>query len=84
MLVYLKAQQIYDCGNGTFEITLASKPLPPETGAILEKLFPHTFNQIEELLAQEALLASIATPADRVKSVDFSKIPGKVATKPQR
>ena len=62
-LIYIKAEQVEDCGDGLFAIQLPLRPLNDEERRVISNLFPRLADKAYEILEQEALLDSIADPA---------------------
>lgn len=58
------AEEVINNLNGTFTIRIKGKRLSDEDRAILEKLYPNLCDEAYRLLNKEALLASLATPAE--------------------
>ena len=65
-LIYvdIKAEGVDDNGNGTFTLKLAGAAVSNEDTKVLARLFPNLGEAAYRLLNQEALLASLATPAE--------------------
>lgn len=82
--VHVKAKQIWNNGNGTYTLIIEGMPLSEEQNKTLEVLFPTLYAKAEELLAQETLLASLATPADVNAKDRFGGTPPSVEVVPTR
>lgn len=66
MIVYIRAQNVRDCGEGIYELTLPSVMVAPEHREMLLELFPNTIARAYELMDREALLRALM-PAEMVK-----------------
>lgn len=73
-LIYIRAEQVEDCGNGLFAIQLRTRPLTDEERAVIQNLFKYMSDQVFELLDKEALMDSIADPATIVPAETDYKV----------
>lgn len=62
--VHVSALAVHDHGNGMFTIAMPARPLPENFGRMIEQVFPHTRQQIDQALNQESLIASSALESE--------------------
>jgi len=64
MCISIRAHEVTDNRNGTYTVIMPSRSLDPDDLKVIERLFPNLGENVHHLLTQEALLASLATPAE--------------------
>lgn len=74
MSVFIRAEGVYDCGNGIFRIDLPMIPVSDKEREMIHSLFPNLSEKVYETLEQEALLQAITNP-DASKVIDTKPVP---------
>lgn len=62
MPIFVKAKEVLDHGNGTFEIVIEPRPMTEEQRKVLHELFPNLTERAYDLLEKELLLDLTLTP----------------------
>lgn len=60
--IYVRAEGVVAFGNGLFGIEVPVRQLEKDEYEILHKLFPHTYEKMEDALATEALIGAQDQP----------------------
>jgi hypothetical protein len=64
MPLFIRADNVLDCGGGVSRIEPIERPLDDRQREILEQLFPNLIDRAYHLLDAEAILASLMTAED--------------------
>ena len=73
-IIYIKAEQIEDCGGGLFAIQIPTRILTDDERNVISELFPNLADKVYEVLEKEALVSAIADPALPVPSKTKGKV----------
>jgi len=79
----LKATQVTDNGNGTFNVTVPGRELSQLERKAIQGLFPNLSERAYELLQQETLLGCIGNPNDLPEVGDSELPPEPVKVEPR-
>lgn len=58
-MIRIKAEDVRDNGDGTFDVLIYTAPLSEEDNNVIHRLFPHCVDRVYDMLDRETLLASI-------------------------
>jgi hypothetical protein len=64
MALFIRADQVLDCGGGVFRIEFPETSLTDEQRKVLRELFPNLSDRAYTLLDQEAMVRSLLDPEE--------------------